>query len=286
MSIFRSSLCAPVVVALCLCGCGTVVPEIQEFPGTQVDSQILVQAIVRSIHCEIRNAITHVINQDKRLASLHNGARTAPWIDKWGVQIQLTLTIDERGSIDPSAVWTPPNPMTALFTLGGGISASSEATRVDTFNYYYTVKDLYALGYCPADDNAHAPLGSLLIQGDLKTREWLATQIFNVGTGEGVINTKTNALTHDVKFAVDTSGNLTPAWQFVHVTVNQGGPLLTASRNRTHDVLMTFGPIDPTTKQLANTAAGTFLASQIGIAVNSNIGVAVNSINSRTRIGF
>lgn len=168
--------------------------------------------------------------------------------------------------------------MTALFTLSGGVSALSAATRVDTFNYYYTVKELLALGYCPADDNAQAPLGSLLIQGDLKTKEWLLTQVFNLGTGEGVIDTKTNAFSHEVKFEVDTGGNLTPAWQFVHVTVNQGGPLLQASRNRTHDLLMTFGPVDPTTKQLASPAAGTFLASQIAIAVNSN--------KSRTRIGF
>jgi hypothetical protein len=279
MSIFRSLLCAPAITAFLLGGCGTYVPEIQEFPGGTAASQELVHAIVRSIHCDIRNAITYEIDQDKWLASLHNGARTAPWIDKWGVQVALTLTIDEKGTVSPSAVWTPPNPATALFMLGGGINASSDAQRIDTFNYYYTVKDLYALGYCPPDDNAHAPLGSLLIQGDLRTRELLETQIFNLGTGEGVIDTKTNGFTHQVQFEVDTSGTLGPAWQFVHVTVNQPpGSLLSADRKRTHNLLMTFGPVDPTTKQLAKTAAGTFLAAQIGIAVNSN--------NTRTRLGF
>ncbi len=174
-SIFRSLLCVPAITALLLGGCGTYVPEIQEFPGTTVDSQLLVQAIVRSIHCEIRNAVAYVVDRDKSLASFHNGARTAPWMEKWGVQVQLTLTIDEKSSVAPSAVWTPPNPATALFMLGGGVSASADATRVDTFNYYYTVKDLLALGYCPANDNAQAPPGSLLIQGDLKTKEWLST---------------------------------------------------------------------------------------------------------------
>jgi len=281
MSTFRSGV--PAMVALLLGGCGTHVPEIAEFPGTQVDSQELVQAIVRSVHCEIRNAITYVIDQDKSLASRHNGARTAPWIDNWGLQIQLTLTIDEKASVSPSTVWTPPNPVTQLFMLGGGITGSSDATRIDTFNYYYTVKDLYALGYCSADDNAHA-LSSFLIQGNLKTREWLSTQIFNVGTGEGVITNKTNALTHQIQFEVETGGTLNPAWQFIHVTVNQGSPLLSASRKRRHNLLMTFGPVDPATKQLAGPAAGTFLAQQIGVAVNS-INIS-NPFIFRNTIGF
>jgi hypothetical protein len=278
MSIFRSLLCVPAITVLLLGGCGTYVPEIQEFPGDAVAGQKLVHAIIASIHCEIRNAISDVINQDINMANLNHGVRNAAWIDKWGVAMQLTLTIDEKGSLSPSAVWTPPNPMTALFTLGGGISASSDATRIDVYNYNYTVKDLYAQGPCGSVDNADVPLGSLLIQGDLKTKEWLWSQVDVVRSGDGVITNKSSALTHEVKFEVDTSGTLNPAWTFVHVTVNQGGPLLFASRNRTHDLLLTFGPVDPGTKQLVSSAANVFLAAQIGNAINSN--------NIRNRVGF
>jgi hypothetical protein len=38
-------------------GCGTYVPAIQEIPGGSGDAQILVNAIVRSIHCELKNAV-------------------------------------------------------------------------------------------------------------------------------------------------------------------------------------------------------------------------------------
>jgi hypothetical protein len=47
-----------------LSGCGTSVPEIQENPWSQEGGQMLVNAIVNSIQCEIQNAITFVINED------------------------------------------------------------------------------------------------------------------------------------------------------------------------------------------------------------------------------
>jgi hypothetical protein len=48
-----------------LSGCGTYVPEIQELPGSPDDGQLLVREIVRSVHCEVQQAIQYVINTDK-----------------------------------------------------------------------------------------------------------------------------------------------------------------------------------------------------------------------------
>lgn len=257
-----------------LTGCGTYVPELADPPSNQADGQLLVQAIVRSVNCEMRNAVAFVIDRDKELAAI-NGQRTAAWFEKWGVQAALTLTIDEKTSINPTAIWTPPNPATALFTLAGGVSASADATRIDTLNFYHTVKDLYRLGPCPAGDNAAAPMKSLLIQGDLKLRQWLVSHVLAAGTGEITAPTgidtplKQDALSHEVRFLVATSGNINPAWTFVHVNVNPAGPLLSTSRDRTHDLLLTFGPVDPSSKRLASVAAGTFQASQIGVYMRS-----------------
>ncbi len=274
----KARIASVLLLSASLAACGTFVPEIQEFPANQaVDAnELLVRAIVRSIHCELRNAITYVINQDKDVARLNHGIRSAPWLDKWGVQLALTLTMDEKTTVNPTATWTPPNPATALMSLAGGLTISADGKRIDKLNYYYTVKELYALGACPANDNAQAPVGSLLIQNDLKLKEWLLSQVLSVGTGEITVPIgiqtplKQNALSHEVSFEVVSTGNITPAWKFTHVVVNQSGPLFTASRDRTHDLLMTFGPIDPTTKGLTGAAADSYLASQIAAAINNN----------------
>jgi hypothetical protein len=57
------------VVALLFTRFGTSVPEPAPTP---IDSQLLVQKIVKSIHCEISNAITYVIDSDKALAVAFN----------------------------------------------------------------------------------------------------------------------------------------------------------------------------------------------------------------------
>jgi hypothetical protein len=261
-------------------GCGTYVPNLQDFSADQAPGAdiLLVRAIVRSVHCELRNAVTAVIDQDKALAPLNNGFRNALWFDKWGVQVALTLTVDEKTTINPSSTWTP-NPVAAVFSLAASANVSSDGKRIDTFNYFYTVKELYALKSCPKDDNARAPTGSLLIQGDLKTRSWLLSQIAVVGTGEATVATGVNtplkqqALTHQVTFEVDSSGGINPAWRFSRVNIDQDGTLFAVSRNRTHDLILTFGPIDPTAKdKLASAASGAFFASQISTAINATRG--------------
>jgi hypothetical protein len=44
--------------AFLLSGCGTYVPDTQDFPGNQGDQQLLVEAVVQSVHCEVSNAIS------------------------------------------------------------------------------------------------------------------------------------------------------------------------------------------------------------------------------------
>ncbi|SEF11037.1 hypothetical protein SAMN05444161_8516 [Rhizobiales bacterium GAS191] len=259
-----------------LAGCGTYVPGIAEFPGNQVEGQKLVRAIVASVHCEMRNAISYTINQDKSVATQFHQPRSAPWLDKWGVQVALTITVDEKTLVNPNTVWTRAEPVSALFTLSGGTNISSDATRIDKLNYYYTVKELYDLGACTPDETPNRTVQSLLIQSDLKLKEWLLSQTVAVGTGDITVPTgistplKQNALSHEVKFEVVSGGNLTPGWKLAHATINQSGLFLSASRDRTHDLLMTFGPIDPATKGLVGAAADSNLASLIGIATNGS----------------
>jgi len=225
-----------------LAGCGTYVPEYQEF-GDQKQAQALIQAIAQSIHCELRNTVTYIIDQDIYVANrLNNGIRSAPWFDDWGVQIAVTLTVDEKTTVNPTFTWIP-NPVSALFTLAGGPSASSDAMRIAKMNYFYTVAELYKPRYCTDADKVDHPPGSLLIQGDLKTRELLESELLAVGTGEVNVSASPatggapSALSQEVIFDVNTAANLTPSWKFSHVQVNKGGTFFTASRDRKHDLL-------------------------------------------------
>lgn len=228
-------------------GCGTYVPNIQEIPGRPGSEQLLVNAIVQSIHCEIKNAVTYVINQDKSLEKI-NGARTASWFDNWGAAGVLTLTVSEKTDVNPTTMWVP-HPVKAMFSLVGGIEASTQATRVDTLNFYYNVKDLYAEPPCNAAQIGPHPAGSLLIHSDLKFRQFLADNILVIRTG-GVNTLTKNGITHDVKFDILTSGNINPMWSLHTVSVNSKGTFLTTNRDRIHELSVTFGPTNPADKTL------------------------------------
>jgi len=268
-------------ITLILSGCGTYVPEIQEIPGDQADGQLLIQAIVRSIHCEIKDAVTYVIGTEDQDAQKMVPPRPslADWLLDWGAQMQITLTVDELSSLSPSGLYSPIN----IFSLLGGASVSSEATRIETLNYYYPVTDLYYSRACLDQrdiNDSHStnhPTGSLLIQSDLKLKEWLLGIVTGKLTGDISITNPTpgnnpiakNAITHEITFKVITNGNITPSWKLVRATINPTPPLFMASRTRTHDLLITFGPNNK--GQLATPAANTFLASQIGLAIRNQM---------------
>jgi len=266
----------PAVVFGVLGGCGTYVPEIQEFPAPS--GALLVKEIVRNVHCEVKRAVTSVIEKDKELASI-NGRRLAPWLDKWGVQIQLTLQIDEKSSVNPNLSYTP-NPVSALFTLGAGGSISSQATRIDILHSFYTVQDLVRLPKnCAPADPAQ---GSFLLESDLKLRQWLADTVLSSSTGDINVPTKLDdspikdgVISHEVKFEVDSAGALTPSWKLTQVSINSDAPFLSASRNRIHDLIITLGPTSqsPLTGKWVPgaAAANSALSSSIGLAVTNGV---------------
>lgn len=270
----------PVMIgaALMVAGCGTYVPEIQEIPGA--DSQRFVQAIVASIKCEIKDAVVWVINDDRRNATTLKQSLNADWLLSWGAQIQVTLQVNEQSSFGPSGMYSPMQ----LFFLLGGANLSSSATRIDIVNYYYTVPTLYGTGnYCTptliANNGSNYPIGSLLIQSDLKLRQWLLDVVRGLGTDEISFANKNakNAISHEVKFEIITSGNITPMWKLVRATINPNTPLFSASRDRIHDLLITFGPNDPNTNSLGvgTPAANTNQASQIGISTGIHVNNSV-----------
>ena len=290
------------LVAVFLAGCGTVVPDIQEFWGTREDATKKVMAISGQVVCELRRAVQTVLAEDRERPVIVRPDPHAPpiqiqhldWFEQgWGVQVTLNLNIVESSGVAPGVSFTR-NWGTQSFTAGLGGSLSSTATRTDKLNMFFTVAEL-AQGYpsmgLPCVNKSPAP-ASLFIESDLKLYDWLhAALLPNLSNLIPYQKSKaaTNVIQHEVKFQIVSSGSATPAWKLVEFTANTAGTFLSASRDRTQDLTITFGPLADGASvpvaaknankrakiahslQLATPAENAHLASQIGLAVSQSL---------------
>jgi len=260
-------------LVLGLGGCGTFVPELSDWPNnTDQGSDLMVQAIVRSIRCELRNAVTTAVDDD--IAASKHGQKTySNFLENWGAQVLLTLTIVEKSTINPTTTLLPPSPPSSVVTVSGGLSWSAQATRTEKMNFFYSVKELYLPHGRTCDASTEDPRGSMLVRSDLKIASVLGSRINAAALGQANAPAagQENVLSHQVIFQVVSSGNVTPAWNLVTATVNQSGTLFNTSRDRTHDLLITFGPMSkaPGGKSLIAIAEQTHFASQITSGFNT-----------------
>jgi len=112
--------------------------------------------IKQKVYCELSYAVQQV-------QKVPNGSHQKPPIpDGWGVQMQLSLEVDESVSLSPGVTFTqllpgimkvfgvfqvskfPLNSVSVAqsFSLGFGGTLSRDADRTDKFNTYYSIKDL------------------------------------------------------------------------------------------------------------------------------------------------
>lgn len=243
-------------------GCGTYVPNIPEFNGDPVSEQQLVQKIIQAVTCEVRDAVNDFYARQQRQHL---------FIDNWGAQLTLTLTVEERSEFNPTAIWTP----NGTLSLFGAADISADATRIDTINSFHTVREIRMFQPCSPEER---PIGPFLLESDLKLENLLfdsqtAADIRQVNFAEtGRAASGKDVIQHEVKFIVMTSGNINPTLKLSRVwVVNPSGLFLAALRNRTQDLLITFGPTDVTGTSLAPAAASIALSSQIGIAVSNSL---------------
>src|SRR5262249_43763169 len=145
----------------------------------------------------------------------------------------------------------------------------------DKMSFYYLVPALLKEPYC-ATGVQHGDDNSLLVRSDLKLKEWLQDYLSAIGTKEGQAPVtadgalKDTVLSHDIKFDITTSGNITPSWVLTRANINPTGPLFSTSRDRTHDLAITLGPGDAT-GFIGNAAPNASAANQIGNAVATSI---------------
>lgn len=268
---FRSAR-ASLFIFLLVGGCGTYVPDTQEFPGNTGDQQLLVQAVVQSVHCEVVNAISDLYTQAEKYPDMRPLTER---MKNWGVQMTLSLKTEEKGTLNPIVVWTPPNPATSIFSLTGSATLSSDAIRTDKLYFYYKVSELRDRKHCATGVQPEAPVSSPLIQSNLKFGDWLFDQVAPVATNEVSLPSssagplKQNVLYYEVSFEVVTTGGLTPAWKLVHLSTNPSGALFAATRDRTHDLQITMGPGD--SNGLKGPAATAQLSGDVGLSVANGV---------------
>jgi hypothetical protein len=266
-----------------LSACGTYVPELQDFWSGYPDSLPYVNDIVDNTTCEVRDAVHDLYTR-------YAGQPEIAFLDNWGAQIDLTLTVNENSSVAPATQFFPiGQPKNWMFNWGVNANVNPSATRTDTVSYFYPISELKKYK-CP-----WRPSGAMLLESDLKFKEWLfdavglrITGVASLPTGAAPAGhaasapsgpsggTKpTNVLTHTVTFVLTTSGGVTPQWvlrnaSFIHVPVNLG-------RIRTNTMLVTLGPTattptkEGTTLQLAPTALNKALAQNIATAITNTL---------------
>lgn len=204
----RYKLISTVLAASLLSGCGTYVPNIQAPYESPHDAQIMIDAIVQHVQCEVRTAVQFLILDDIEAASMRQrlGLKQKTildWLYKWAAQVTLTLTMDEKTSLNPGVTFNNvmPNAVSTfgkstvttpqIFTLGLGGTLSADATRkeiLSLFMDFKTFTDKASLNKAKllkarfeaearkSGTNTISPCtqqNGVFIQSDLKLRDWL-----------------------------------------------------------------------------------------------------------------
>jgi hypothetical protein len=294
-----------------LAACGLTVPQIGELWDDESGKPALnlEKEIKEKVYCELQNAVYHVNNEIDKILVDETDPKTGKLIKKfypqlpeaWGVTLTLTLTVEELSALNPGVTFnTPIIPGTTYFpgklsitnnaqayNFGLGGTLSSDATRTDKFTFFYPVKDLEQVPSAQCKplsdepryslDTEHYQGSSLLLESDLGIKKWLvsATEVKN-SIGNSAVN-PSQVLSYDVKFEIVSSGNITPQWKLIRISANNGSaPFFNTKRDRTHEMLLTFGPVSSTKGKGGNQEPSTLasndaLAQQIGSAVGNAV---------------
>ena len=271
------------VIVSTLVGCGVSVPQVAEVWDRAVDplaTQHMQMQVKRAVYCELRDAIWIARRRSKeryfagnRLTTVEDG----PLPDTWGAQITFKFTVDETSKLTPGASFITPMPNVVTnfgggrsisspesFTLGFGGTLSSQATRVDTFETFYAIRDVATVlsdnNICDrpnlavlGPDSRSSPL---VVESRLGIREWLpqavevgdflkSSRADETGAGPplgGSAAKSSDSISYNIKYIIITSANVSPVWKLVRLNANTSSSLYDANRTRTHELIITIGP--------------------------------------------
>jgi hypothetical protein len=234
--------------------------------------------LVRSIVCELSYAVTLAVKNDlAQAADRRNHRAYSRFLADWGVEVATDLTVTENSTINPTGVWAPVSPASAVFTLAGGISGGAVSTNENKYNLFYPIAALYKPNLFrlnseerPCRDPRGNKEGSPLVDIDLRILPLLESriQIVQLGFGDSpstaeVVAGEKNVLTQTVSIRETVSGDITPTWVFTTGSVNPSGNLFSTGRERTHQIVITFGPLAGGRRSLTDLAEAFHINEQL-----------------------
>ena len=262
------------IACLPLISCGTYIPSQRDWPNSSTSDVIRMNAtLAHSVVCELSYAVTLAIRNDLDLASRSPGGKAySEFLQDWGVEVATDLTVSENSTIAPGFIWTPDKPI----SIGGGVSVGSVSTNETQYNVFFPLSALYKPNLFRLDDKTRPCRnpdsnneGSPLIDIDLKILPTLESRLITVRLGiagaptpENTIVGEKNVLSQTVSIKESISGDVTPKWVFTTKSVNPDGTFFKAGRDRTHQLVFTFGPMTPGTRSL-NPLAEAFHLTQL-----------------------
>jgi hypothetical protein len=294
------------LVLIILTGCGMSVPPLEfgEPSGTEakITAAKLVRSIAGHVHCELRRALYDTIHD-----------LGTEWLWDWSAQITLTLTVDEKSSLSPGLSLTKllpgfvnrfpngtANSSPQSLGIGFGAGAGADANRVESVTVFLDFKDLRK-EVAMLKERISIPCaltGVYPIEGSLRIEEGLYAGV-EAATSPGLVAQGApgplSVITHHVTFDVNVTGNVTPTWHLVNVAANTSGSLISGTRDRKDELLITMGPTEikpagtPTAAQPpgtqtatgsrgpSQTALNSHLAQQIGQAVATAIQATITA---------
>lgn len=274
-SMFKT-LSIAIAAGIPVAGCGLYTPNLHDFYQPKEYQREFESVIINNVKCEL-----HVAVQDT-LENLSKGFhKDVSWLAGWGAKVNMRLSIEEKNSLGPgvSLEKTFENAALQSFTLGIGGSGTAGATREETIEFTYAFSDLLAE---PRETDCSRKEKGFQIESDLKIRDFIYNKMFIAALPGTVDARKPKASPYSVfsyhaTFVQNYSGNITPTWKFLRVTVNPDSPLFHAERNRTNDLTITLAETAPATKfkpavisfegQLVHNSI--LIGQQVGTAIQS-----------------
>ena len=236
-----------------LSGCGLYTPDKDPFasdapvaPDYKYTRQGSYESgVVDHITCEISQALAQA-------ASKYN----LPWLyNKWGTAVTLSITVEDQTGLSPGISFLQPlnnvlfhfptggtvtSPQSFSFSIGG--TASVNGLRTEAIQYTVRNKDAIAHSNCGNIGDG------VLIDGDLKIREFIFDKVQIVAAGNGLWDLKNppyNTWTEEITFVSSYGGTATPTWHLARISANASSNLVVGQRTNTNDLIITLGPLDP-----------------------------------------
>lgn len=257
---------ASTVILTSLSGCGLYVPEKDLLHPNDIDPRNgmsrqgkIESNIIANIRCEITKGVYRAL-----------ATGNVPWLAGWGASVSLNLTWEEQGSVNPGINYTTPfGRLGETFTVAAGLSSSAKATRTEAITFTLENRVLLKEAMLTARTSTGLDCSLLeegwTVQSNLKIDEFIYDKA-SVAGGHGartrpIDYPQFSTFQETITFVVTVGGTATPSWKFIRLTVNPGGEFLSASRIKTSQIIITFGPL----AQAASRAGPAELAVQSAV---------------------